>query len=67
MTLELHLTSHCIFLWKMDIIPTWGFLWLMYNNVLKHLVQGEGIVREFGVDVHTLLYLKWIAELYSML
>ena len=28
----------------------------------------EGIVREFGVDVYTLLYLKWITnkdQLYS--
>ena len=23
---------------------------------------GEGIVREFGMDLHTLLYLKWIAN-----
>ena len=43
-TSELHLTSHCIFLWKMDIMPTsWGFLWLMYNNVLKHLVRAWDI------------------------
>ena len=30
----------------------------------------EGIVREFGIDRHTLLYLKWITHkvlLYSML
>ena len=29
---------------------------------------GEGIVREFGVDIYALLYLKWIANkvlLYS--
>ena len=29
---------------------------------------GEGIVREFGMDMHTLLYLKWITNkdlLYS--
>ena len=29
---------------------------------------GEGIVREFGMDMHTLLYLKWIINkdlLYS--
>ena len=24
--------------------------------------QGEGIVREFGIDMYTLLYLKWIAN-----
>ena len=23
---------------------------------------GEGIVREFGIDMHTLLYLKWITN-----
>ena len=52
----------------MDIILTWGFLWLVYSSVLKHLVQGEGIVREFGMDMYTLLYLKWITNkdlLYS--
>ena len=30
---------------------------------------GEGIVREFGIDMYTLLYLKWKANkvlLYSM-
>ena len=30
--------------------------------------QGEGIVREFGMDMYTLLYLKWITNkdiLYS--
>ena len=30
--------------------------------------MGEGIVREFGVEMYTLLYLKWIANkdlLYS--
>ena len=40
----------------------------MYSSVLKHLVQGEGIVREFGMDMYTLLYLKWITNkdlLYS--
>jgi len=29
---------------------------------------GEGIVREFGIDMYTLLYLKWVANkdlLYS--
>ena len=24
--------------------------------------SGEGIVREFGIDMYTLLYLKWIAN-----
>ena len=24
--------------------------------------QGEGTVKEFGMDMHTLLYLKWIAN-----
>ena len=24
--------------------------------------QGEGIVREFGMDMYTLLYLKWITN-----
>ena len=31
---------------------------------------GEGIVRKFGVDMYTLLYLKWITNedlLFSML
>ena len=31
-------------------------------------VSGEGIVREFGIDMYTLLYLKWIINkdlLYS--
>ena len=31
-------------------------------------VGGEGIVREFGMDMYTLLYLKWITNkdlLYS--
>ena len=23
---------------------------------------GEGVVREFGMDMHTLLYLKWITN-----
>ena len=30
--------------------------------------MGEGIVREFGIDMYTLLYLKWITNedlLYS--
>ena len=30
--------------------------------------SGEGIVREFGIDMYTLLYLKWITKkdlLYS--
>ena len=30
---------------------------------------GEGIVREFGIDMYTLLYLKWVANkdlLYSI-
>ena len=30
--------------------------------------SGEGIVREYGIDVYTLLYLKWITKkdlLYS--
>ena len=30
--------------------------------------RGEGIVREFGIDMYTLLYLKWITNkdlLYS--
>ena len=30
--------------------------------------MGEGIVREFGIDMYTLLYLKWVANkdlLYS--
>ena len=26
------------------------------------VTRGEGIVREFGIDVYTLLYLKWITE-----
>ena len=28
--------------------------------VLKEEGWGEGIVREFGMDMYTLLYLKWI-------
>ena len=24
--------------------------------------MGEGIVKEFGMDMHTLLYLKWITS-----
>ena len=24
--------------------------------------SGEGVVREFGMDMHTLLYLKWITN-----
>ena len=24
--------------------------------------MGEGVVREFGMDMHTLLYLKWITN-----
>ena len=31
--------------------------------------MGEGIVKEFGMDMHTLLYLKWITSkdlLYSI-
>ena len=24
--------------------------------------QGEGIVKEFGMDLYTLLYLKWITN-----
>ena len=31
--------------------------------------KGEGIVREFGINMYTLLYLKWITNkdlLYSM-
>ena len=37
-----------------------------------HLAEGrmgEGIVREFGIDMYTLLYLKWITNkdlLYSI-
>ena len=26
------------------------------------VMEGEGIVREFGMDVYTLLYLKWITK-----
>ena len=26
------------------------------------MVAGEGIVREFGMDIYTLLYLKWITN-----
>ena len=40
-TLELHLTSHCVFVRKMDIIPTWGFLWLMYKSVLAPSPRGR--------------------------
>ena len=32
------------------------------------VASGEGIVREFGIDMYTLLYLKWVANkdlLYS--
>ena len=39
-----------------DLKPTYGF-------------RGEGTVRELGVDMHTLLYLKWITNkdlLYSI-
>lgn len=43
-TLELHLTSYCILLWKMDIIPTsQGFLWIIYNNVFEHRVTAGDI------------------------
>ena len=28
--------------------------------------MGEGIVREFGVDMYTLLYLKWITRTYCI-
>ena len=38
------------------------------------VARGEGIVREFGMDMYTLLYFKWITnkdplymELYSLL
>ena len=37
-------------------------LWLLGGRM------GEGIVREFGIDMYTLLYLKWVANkdlLYS--
>ena len=30
--------------------------------VLKEEGWGEGIVREFGMDMYTLLYLKWITN-----
>ena len=32
------------------------------------VIRGEGIVREFGINMYTLLYLKWITNeelLYS--
>ena len=41
------------------------------TNRLRELTYGywgEGIVREFGIDMYTVLYLKWIANkdlLYS--
>ena len=27
---------------------------------------GEGLVREFGMDMYTLLYLKWITRTYCI-
>jgi len=36
--------------------------------VVRGKTWGEGIVRKFGMDVYTLLYLKWITDkdlLYS--
>ena len=26
------------------------------------VTRGEGVVREFGIDMYTLLYLKWITD-----
>ena len=34
------------------------FMFLLYLKK-KHRM-GEGIVRKFGIDMYTLLYLKWI-------
>ena len=31
--------------------------------VARRKGQGEGIVREFGMDVYTRLYLKWITNI----
>ena len=42
------------------------FMFLLYLKK-KHRM-GEGIVRKFGIDMYTLLYLKWITNkelLYS--
>ena len=27
---------------------------------------GEGIIREFGINMYTLLYLKWITRIYCI-
>ena len=44
-------------------------LWLPGEKAGVAVVLGvEGIVREFGIDIYTLLYLKWITNkdlLYS--
>ena len=40
-----------------------------WTKVVGEGERGEGIVREFGMDMHTLLYLKWITSkslLYSI-
>ena len=34
----------------------------MNLSVARWEAQGEGTVKEFGMDVYTLLYLKWITN-----
>ena len=41
---------------------------LPFSIIKKMGLRGEGVVREFGMDMYTLLYLKWITNkdlLYS--
>ena len=38
-------------------------LWLPGEKAgVAVVVRVEGIVREFGIDIYTLLYLKWITN-----
>ena len=35
---------------------------LPFSIIKKMGLRGEGVVREFGMDMYTLLYLKWITD-----
>ena len=54
--LKRHYTNKLIYKTETDSQPQRTNLWLLGGRM------GEGIVREFGIDMYMLLYLKWITN-----
>ena len=53
--------DHCISSTALSRVNSFNIC-LMRLRQQSYGGQGEGIVREFGMDMYTLLYLKWITK-----